>query len=47
MNSPSIQDIDIVQELMIFADYYRTEICSIDVETGRCDRFGGGSYDSR
>jgi len=34
-------------ELMIFADYYRTEISSFDVETGRCDRFGEGRYDSR
>jgi len=32
---------------MIFADYYQTEISSFDVETGRCDRFGEGSYESR
>jgi len=34
-------------ELMIFADYYQTEISSFDIETGRCDRFGEGSYESR
>jgi len=30
-------------ELAIFASHYRTEISSIDVETGRIDRFGEGS----
>lgn len=30
-------------ELAIFADHYRTEIASVDVETGRVDRFGEGS----
>ncbi|KAF8511946.1 OTU-domain-containing protein [Hysterangium stoloniferum] len=30
-------------ELSIFAAHYRTEISSIDVETGRVDRFGEGS----
>ncbi|CCA69782.1 related to OTU1-Yeast OTU Deubiquitinating enzyme 1 [Serendipita indica DSM 11827] len=34
-------------ELSIFSDYYKTEITSIDVETGRCDRFGEGQYASR
>lgn len=35
-------------ELSIFSRHYRTEICSIDVETGRIDRFGeGSSYPSR
>jgi len=30
-------------ELSIFAAHYRTEISSIDIETGRVDRFGEGS----
>ncbi|KAL1413133.1 ubiquitin-specific protease otu1 [Vanrija albida] len=34
-------------ELSIFAQHYKTEICSFDVATGRCDRFGEGSYESR
>jgi hypothetical protein len=35
-------------ELSIFSTHYRTEISSIDVETGRIDRFGeGASYPSR
>ncbi|KAF8682241.1 OTU protein [Rhizoctonia solani] len=34
-------------ELSIFSDYFRTEIDSYDVETGRCDRFGEGKYDNR
>ncbi|KAF8308094.1 OTU-domain-containing protein [Clavulina sp. PMI_390] len=34
-------------ELMIFADHYKTEISSFDVESGRCYRFGEGKYDSR
>ncbi|KIM25348.1 hypothetical protein M408DRAFT_331259 [Serendipita vermifera MAFF 305830] len=29
-------------ELAIFSEHYQTEITSIDVETGRCDRFGEG-----
>lgn len=34
-------------ELAIFADHFRTEITSIDVESGRADRFGEGKYTSR
>jgi len=34
-------------ELSIFATHYKTEISSIDVETGRCDRFGEGAWDNR
>lgn len=34
-------------ELSIFSDYFRTEIDSYDVETGRCDKFGEGKYDNR
>lgn len=34
-------------ELSIFSDYYRTEIDSYDVETGRCDKFGEGKYENR
>ncbi|KAJ4487824.1 hypothetical protein J3R30DRAFT_3695484 [Lentinula aciculospora] len=30
-------------ELTILAAYYRTEICSVDVETGRIDQFSPGS----
>lgn len=37
-----------VIELSIFASHYSTEIASIDVETGRIDRFGSDSnYSSR
>jgi len=31
-------------ELAIFSDHYKTEIWSIDVETGRIDRFGQGKH---
>ncbi|CAE6517215.1 unnamed protein product [Rhizoctonia solani] len=34
-------------ELSAFSDYFRTEIDSYDVETGRCDKFGEGKYDNR
>lgn len=35
-------------ELAILADHFRTEICSIDVQTGRVDRFGQGqNYPNR
>ncbi|KAG8805660.1 ubiquitin-specific protease otu1 [Serendipita sp. 399] len=34
-------------ELSIFSSHYKTEITSIDIETGRCDRFGEGQYTSR
>ncbi|KAG8743884.1 ubiquitin-specific protease otu1 [Ceratobasidium sp. 414] len=34
-------------ELSIFSDYFRTEIDSYDVETGRCDKFGEGKYENR
>jgi ubiquitin thioesterase OTU1 len=34
-------------ELLIFSDYFKTEITSIDVSTGRMDRFGEGKYHSR
>jgi ubiquitin thioesterase OTU1 len=34
-------------ELRVFSDHYKTEICSIDVGTGRVDRFGEGKYDKR
>jgi len=34
-------------ELSIFAAHYRTEITSIDVETGRRDRFGGDKWENR
>lgn len=35
-------------ELSIFATQAKTEICSIDVQTGRIDRFGQGEgYDTR
>jgi len=35
-------------ELSIFSKHYATEVCSIDVETGRIDRFGSdNSYNSR
>ncbi|KAF8587425.1 OTU-domain-containing protein [Ramaria rubella] len=35
-------------ELAIFAAHYRAEVSSIDIETGRIDRFGeGSSYTSR
>jgi len=34
-------------ELSIFSDYFRTEINSYDVETGRCDKFGEGKYENR
>ncbi|CAE6460547.1 unnamed protein product [Rhizoctonia solani] len=34
-------------ELSVFSDYFRTEIDSYDVETGRCDKFGEGKYDNR
>ncbi|KAJ3361176.1 hypothetical protein GGF32_007731 [Allomyces javanicus] len=34
-------------ELAIFADYFRTEICSVDVQTLRIDRFGEGKYPTR
>ncbi|KAL2919137.1 ubiquitin-specific protease otu1 [Polyrhizophydium stewartii] len=34
-------------ELAIFADHYRVEIDSIDVATGRMDRFGEGRFTSR
>ncbi|GJJ12658.1 hypothetical protein Clacol_006902 [Clathrus columnatus] len=35
-------------ELAIFADHYRAEISSVDIETGRIDRFGEGSnYSNR
>lgn len=27
-------------ELSVFCEHYHTEITSIDVETGRCDRYG-------
>ncbi|CAE6420575.1 unnamed protein product [Rhizoctonia solani] len=36
-----------IVELSIFSDYFRTEIDSYDVETGRCDKFGEGKYDNR
>jgi len=31
-------------ELLIFSDYFKIEICSIDVKTNRIDRFGEGKY---
>jgi len=31
-------------ELLIFSDYFKIEICSIDVKTNRVDRFGEGKY---
>ncbi|KAG9054707.1 ubiquitin-specific protease otu1 [Serendipita sp. 407] len=34
-------------ELSIFSSHYKTEITSIDIETGRCDRFGEGQYSIR
>ncbi|CAE7229463.1 unnamed protein product [Rhizoctonia solani] len=34
-------------ELSVFSDYFRTEIDSYDVETGRCDKFGEGKYDNK
>ncbi|KAL7746353.1 ubiquitin-specific protease otu1 [Sorochytrium milnesiophthora] len=34
-------------ELAIFAKHYRTEICSVDVQTTRVDRFGEGMYPQR
>ncbi|HEV7736190.1 MAG TPA: hypothetical protein VGO47_02310, partial [Chlamydiales bacterium] len=36
------------EELSIFSTIYQTEICSIDIETGRVDKFGeGASYRDR
>ncbi|GBB90848.1 hypothetical protein RclHR1_17960003 [Rhizophagus clarus] len=32
-------------ELSIFASHYKVEICSVDVRSGRIDRFGQGQYD--
>ncbi|RIA97069.1 hypothetical protein C1645_814589 [Glomus cerebriforme] len=32
-------------ELSIFAAHYKVEICSVDVGSGRIDRFGQGQYD--
>lgn len=34
-------------ELSLFSTHYNAEIASIDVETGRIDRFGEGKYDTR
>ncbi|KZV97038.1 OTU-domain-containing protein [Exidia glandulosa HHB12029] len=34
-------------ELAIFADHFQTEITSIDVESGRLDRFGESKYSNR
>jgi ubiquitin thioesterase OTU1 len=34
-------------ELAIFSNYFKTEITSIDVSTGRMDRFGQGVYPHR
>lgn len=31
-------------ELLIFSDYFKIEICSLDVKTNRIDRFGEGKY---
>jgi len=31
-------------ELLIFSDYFKIEICSVDVKTNRIDRFGEGKY---
>jgi ubiquitin thioesterase OTU1 len=31
-------------ELLIFSDYFKIEICSIDVKTNRIDRYGEGKY---
>ncbi|HEV7738699.1 MAG TPA: hypothetical protein VGO47_15165 [Chlamydiales bacterium] len=36
------------EELSILSTIYQTEICSIDIETGRVDKFGeGASYRDR
>ncbi|KAI7868574.1 hypothetical protein BDF14DRAFT_1880830 [Spinellus fusiger] len=34
-------------ELSIFSQYYGVEIASIDIQTGRIDRFGEGNYQER
>ncbi|KAJ3000031.1 hypothetical protein HDV02_000983 [Globomyces sp. JEL0801] len=34
-------------ELSIFSEFFKTELCSVDIATGRKDIFGEGAYSSR
>jgi ubiquitin thioesterase OTU1 len=34
-------------ELAVFADYFQVEITSVDISTGRMDRFGQDKYSTR